>query len=300
MEKIPKEQEETIDVFEINDRIRTMLIKCRRSISKHKIRMLLFVLLFGVGGGVVYVVAPTYYEADMLVGNNAIDNTICKQLINGLQSNIEPSFLYNTHSNSKGYEKYLKISPEAASKIRAITYAPINEKYERLFKDSLSKIYPFTIKIKVYDTMVISQIGKPIISYLENTPYIQHEMEKKLSFYNNNIKDIEKRIKQLDTAQKIMLSQHKITPSISSNGINISTFDPANITEKEVELFHKKEKYIQEAKSLKSGFVIIKPLSSYEVVKSSLSIIYLVLYGVLIGFFLGLISIYLMPKQKRD
>ena len=300
MNKIPKEQEETIDVFEITDRIRTSLIRCGRSILKHKIRMLLFVFLFGVAGGVVYVVAPTYYKADMLVENNVIDNTICKQLINGLQSNIKPSFLYETPSNSKGYEKYLKISPEMASKIRSITYDPINEKYERLFKDSLSKTHPFAIKIKVYDTTVISQIGKPIISYLKNTPYIQHELEKKLTFYSNNIKDLEKRIKQLDTAQKVMISQHKITPTISSNGINISTFDPANIAEKEVELFHKKEKYLQKAKSLKSGFVIIKPFSPYEVVKSSLSITSLVLYGVLIGCFLGLISIYLMPKQKRD
>lgn len=299
MEKENNDLNESIDIFKIVSNIKSAFNRGWNKIISHKVRMIVFMFLFASIGVIIYYVAPTYYQAEMLISNNVIENETCKSLIESLQENHPPSYLKKNKKTATVFKNNLDLPSNVAKNLRSITYEPFNKKYERIYEDSIVKSYPFKIQIQTYDSTIFKELGQSIINYLKGSPYIEFKLERSLTYYINNIKDIDAKLKKLDSIQMIMLKRNSfVDASVSSNGFTINALDPTKITSKEVELFREKESYIQNIKSLKNTFPVIKTLYSTGNIKGNFSIVSLVILGLLIGFILGFTSIYLIPNRR--
>lgn len=251
--------------------------------------ILLFVLIgIGIGVGMYFIKRPVYITSLSIISNR-FNNDNCIQLINTLED------ITDDKNNSPILAKKLNISHEYAEQVKSIVYEPLNAQIEKLYKDSISRNFPFKITVKVYNVSILDSLQAGILHYLEFNDYLLKRKEIKKQSLEKFGERIKNEIIALDSLKRIVnqsiVSHNKGTGLILGEPLN-----PVTVYQKTMELY-KIELTNLEDQELNNSFEVLDGFTKF--IQPSWPKLWLnLLLGSFLGYLFGIQWVRRVQKNK--
>ncbi|HVU55835.1 MAG TPA: hypothetical protein VHD83_12315 [Puia sp.] len=135
-----------------------------RFLGRHKI-LIVVAILVGIAGGILkYRSTPSYYKVSMMVYGTVLTPREYGQMLSSLNS-LSESGTYDLLSTS------LRVKPEMGRKLRTI--GGTNMEGASLQKDTVTKVgNPFIIQLTILDNQIADSLEAAIINYFNHNDYL--------------------------------------------------------------------------------------------------------------------------------
>jgi hypothetical protein len=228
------------------------------------------------------------YTSKLILTSYRLTNDICHQIISTLEE------LADDEDNAPMLAKILNLSEKEAEQIHDIWYGNLNEKIEKLYKDSVAMNLPFIVHVEVYDTAILDKLQRGIVNYLENNEFAAKRKILARQTLDSLKAEVHRNVKQLDSLKKTV--EQSIIPRSSGTGIILGEpIHPVSIYDKAIEMYRSKLK-IQEDIALLTNVEVIEGFVKF--IKPEWPKLWLnLLLGGIGGYLLGLIWIFNFRKK---
>ncbi len=249
------------------------------SIKKIKILLLVISISVGVYYG-MYSLQRTYYSSDLSLSHTRFENDYCKVLVNNLNLSIIGSTDKLQLANDLG------ISMEAASKIKKISYAPLNEHLAEKYADSLHVLLPFKVQVEVYDNSVLDTLQTKILTYLENNEFAQKRKDIEMQSLIKSEAWIKQELIEIDSLKQLV--NQGIVPRGSGNGIILGEpIDPVSVYRRGYDLYER-QLVLNEQQSLNNTFEIVAGFVK-RAEPSNPGVFFYLWSGIVTGYLIGIL-----------
>lgn len=271
-----KDEIDLISVFSTIKKAFSNLINKIYSLFQYSIlhikTLLVFILIGATIGYGLFKLSPKVYESDLTLSHKRMTNGQCIDIINNLSQSAKTKEVLS---------KKLNIDLNTATKIKSITYKPLNNSN---INDSLLKLSDFKIEIKVYDKDILDSLQPKILSFLESNEYAAKRKEMNRLYLEKLEDRIKNQIISIDSLRKIV--DKSIIPKSLGNGIIMGeSIDPVKVYQESLNLYQSQLR-ISNDKELNDSFEIVVGFSSAIPTSSTLNN---VLLGGILGYLAGLI-----------
>ena len=288
------------------------------SIAKYFKLIIIFTLLGFVYAIYNYCTTPKIYESKIKFASGALTNSYFEGQIEALG---------NVARNAPEYlTEKIAISKEQAKNIKNIKFNNFTEYTEtrkRIVNDSTIEsyeIYPFfEVSLYVTDNSILDDVEKGITEYLGNNPYINQRITTMSVSIENQLKDIEKHMNNLDTViyaiihnfQQSNKQQFFIKETgLDSKGLILNQNEPVNdilqfVTKSNEDFISMKgllSEQLADIKSSKFSIVENHTLSYNTYAPRLTSIVLYIFFGLGFGLFVAVATncvVQLMKKMKE-
>jgi hypothetical protein len=284
-------RQEDQDMMYVLQMIKKLFLNIFKSIAwvfevslKHILFLLLFVLIcVGAGVGIYFMQTP-YYKSEMFISNKRLQNEYCAGMIYSLSQNLDEG----GSNASVSLAKTLKMDVSEAKKLKSIQYLDANKNIAKKYEDSAAVYLPFKVEVEVYDNSVLPRLQTSILNYLESNEYAQKLKEiESQSIAKTEVRILEE-IKEIDSLKRIVNSS--ILPRGTGNGVIVGEpVNPVSIYDKAMKSYQQLMD-LNKQKNLNNSFEVIVGFSENNK-EQKLSLPGHIVYGIIIGYLLGLISL---------
>ena len=231
---------EDLDLFE-------MFLKAIRIVVVHFWLIVIF-FLGGTGIGVVlFYISPKVYESRMIVSSSILTDSYVKVM-------FENATKYLLQGNADVLAEQMHISEATA---RAISSLEIKSLSSAL-SNSPKETDRFLITAEVYDSKILPELQKGLVTYLESNDFVKVRVEQNRTFLKEMLKTVEKEIQDMEELKR----------KISSGDFFQATkgtvmFDPTTVNSKILELTEKKIGY-QHNLQLSNSVQVIDEFTNFK------------------------------------
>lgn len=246
-----------------------LILKITKSISKHKLMMIISILVgIGIGFGIHYSQTPKY-ESDMIIQSNILTEAYSNTLTETLERLIK-------EENIDLISNKLSLNKDQASSLSGIKVESITETQTT---DDITENRIFKIHVEITNNGVLNDLQRGLIAFLENNEYVKKRVELTRSRLKNLISKVGTEIKEIDSL-KSKISKGLIQQQSGNN--NLVILDPTTVYSKALSLYKEEISY-QQSLELSNSIQLIEGFVAFQKPASpKLSI------NLVIGFMLGL------------
>jgi hypothetical protein len=179
-----------------NGFLAAMILSFRRFVRKNILSFILYGIIAAAVATGLYFLKPRVYEAEMTVAYVHYEKKIYADMLRKLDMLVK-SGDYATLGNLLG------LPEPSARQIRSV--AGYNIRNEDLTKDLSTEKIPFYIRVGVRDLDVLEPLQAGLVSYLNNTPFIQDRLEYMLDKSRNDLAFMERRLAVVDSLSSLLI-----------------------------------------------------------------------------------------------
>lgn len=251
-----------------------------------KIPIVLIFVIIGVGLGFsFYNVKKPVFISELTVSHTRFNNDQCYELIDNL-----------TQLNGKyvPLAKILKTDLATISKVKNMTYQPLNARVTKIFNDSALVMLPFKIIVEAYDASVYDTLQPILMNYLESNEFGVRRKQIDFEYWTNFEAKLQKEIKSVDSLKQIV--NESIKRKNVGNGVLIDEpIDPVKISVRTIELQNAQLK-VNEKLKLNNSFEVLVGFNGG--VEKTADVLMSMIYGFLAGYLLSLIWLYAREQKS--
>jgi len=210
----------------------------------------LFVLFFLGGaavGAILFFTSPKVYESKMIVSSSILTDSYVKVM-------FENASKYLRQGNSDVLAEQFHISEATARQISTLEI----ENLSSVLSNSPKENDRFLITAEVYDTKILPELQKGLVTYLESNDFVKVRVEQNRSLYKEMLKSVEKEIQDMEELKR-RISSGDFFQAAKGNMM----FDPTTVNSKILELTERKIGY-QNSLQLSSSVQVIDKFTKFK------------------------------------
>ena len=217
-------------------KLRNAFVKIINSTFKGIVVIGLSMILGALAGVALYKFSTPFYESQLIINHNRVNNEFCKEMINHVNGFID------LRAENELLAQELQVSPEIARSVKAIWYEDVNENLAKRYQDSTSVLLPFGVKIKVFNRQTLKPMQDALIKYLESNEYAVKRKNIEAQQIREILKRIDREILQIDSLRHVVTEA--IIPRTEGTGIILGEpINPIDVYRRRMDLFEKHMNY---------------------------------------------------------
>ncbi|HMG88757.1 MAG TPA: hypothetical protein VK589_01820 [Chryseolinea sp.] len=231
---------EDLDLFET-------FLKAVRIVVVHFWLFVLFFLGGAAVGAILFFTSPKVYESKMIVSSSILTDSYVKVM-------FENASKYLRQGNSDVLAEQFHISEATARQISTLEI----ENLSSVLSNSPKENDRFLITAEVYDTKILPELQKGLVTYLESNDFVKVRVEQNRSLYKEMLKSVEKEIQDMEELKR-RISSGDFFQAAKGNMM----FDPTTVNSKILELTERKIGY-QNSLQLSSSVQVIDKFTKFK------------------------------------